>query len=137
MKSLLLSCKNFESKVNKLATRPKTVKPEGIIKDGYTAQKSIVTLITVEEGDDVKMSAKKLAEEIRKFSEDTDIKTIVVFPFAHLSNKLATSEESLNFLDLLESELDGLDIIRVHFGSHKSLLLDVHDHVGNVRFREF
>lgn len=137
MKSLLLSCKNFESKVKELATRPKAVTPEKVNQREYKSQKSIVALITVEEGDFPEDTASKLADEIRIFSKDTGIKTLVLCPFAHLSSKLASSEAVIKTLDALEKNLKELDIIRVHFGSHKSLLIDIHGHKGNVRFREF
>lgn len=137
MKTLLLSCKNFESKIKKLATRPETVKPESIKQSEYKAKKSIIVLINVEMGDDVKNISLKLANEIKIFSRDTNIRTIVLYPFGHLSNKLASSEDTVEFLNSLEKELVDFEIIRVHFGSHKSLLLDIHGHKGNVRFREF
>ncbi|MES2409524.1 MAG: threonyl-tRNA synthetase editing domain-containing protein [Patescibacteria group bacterium] len=137
MKTLLLSCKNFGSKIKKLATRPETVKPEVMKQKEYVAEKSIVVLINVEIGDNIKDLSGKLADEIRIFSKDTNIKTIVLYPFGHLSNKLASSEDTVEFLNLLEKELADFETIRVHFGSHKSLLLDIHGHKGNVRFREF
>ena len=126
MKVLLLSCKKFNSKIKKLATRPESIKPEPIKQNDYTTGKSIVALITAEAGDDLKKSSDELRDEIEKFSKDTGINEIVIFPFGHLSNKLASSEETVSFLDLIESKLQGFKITRVHFGSHKSLLLDIY-----------
>lgn len=138
MKVLLLSCKHFNTKIKKLATRPESIKPEPINKKEYYTDKSIVVLITVEREDNIKDISNKLLEDIKTFSKDTGIKTIVLFPFGHLSNNLASSEETIGFLDLLENKLtDGFEIVRIHFGSHKSLFLDVFGHQGNVRFREF
>lgn len=137
MKTLLISCKKFESKIKKLATRPADINPELINQSAYKTDKSIVLLITVEKEDDLTVCAKKLRDEVEIFSRDTGIKQVVIFPFGHLSNNLASSKDTTNFLDLIEKELKGLKPIRVHFGSHKSLLLDIHGHPGNVRFREF
>jgi len=137
MKSLLLSCKNFNSKIKKLATRPASVIPEPIKQKIYQTDKAIVALVTVEDTDDIYETVPKLAKEIKIFSNDTQIKTIVLFPFGHLSNNLASSEDTIIFFNLLEKELSDYETIRVHFGSHKSLLLDIHGHKGNVRFREF
>lgn len=137
MKILLLSCKNFNSIIKKLATRPETIEPEPITQKEYKTDKSIVTLITVEEDDNLVDCSEKLKNEISIFSKDTGIRKIVIFPFGHLSNKLASSGETKNFMNLIQSKLLGFDVMRVHFGSHKSLLLDIYGHKGNVRFREF
>lgn len=137
MKILLLSCRNFESKIKKLATRPESIKPEPIKEKEYKTDKSIVALITAEENDVLDTCSKELKKEIEIFSKDTGINKIVLFPFGHLSNKLASSEDTINFLKLVEKELSDFEITRVHFGSHKSLLLDIFGHQGNVRFREF
>lgn len=40
-----------------------------------------------------------------------------MFPFGHLSNKLASSEEATSFLSLIEEELADFEVTRVHFGS--------------------
>lgn len=85
MKVLLLSCKNFNSKIKKLATRPETIEPEPITQKEYKTDKSIVALITVEENDDLIDCSEKLKNEICIFSKDTGIKKIVIFPFGHLS----------------------------------------------------
>lgn len=137
MKSLLLSCKRFESRLVSFGNRPKTLISESISESKYQAGKCIVVLITIEKGDDPPSSARKLEDEIRIFSRDTGISTIVIFPFAHLSNNLASSECALNFLDVLTKSLADFSVERVHFGSDKSLLLDVHGHRGNIRFRQF
>ncbi len=138
MKALLFSCKNFNSKIKELATRPLQVRPELVKYKEYSSEKSIVVFITVEEGDNIEKALVGLSKEIRKFSDDTRIKKIVICPFAHLSSRLSSSELAIKFLDFLEENLqEDMEVLRVHFGSHKSLLLDVHGHKGNVRFREF
>jgi threonyl-tRNA synthetase len=137
MKSLLLSCKRFESRLVSLGNRPKKLISEPISQPKYQAGKCMVVLITIEKGDDPPSSASKLEDEIRGFSRDTGISTIVIFPFAHLSNNLASSESALHFLDVITKSLADFAVERVHFGSDKSLLLDVHGHRGNIRFRQF
>jgi len=129
-----LKLQTFQTRIGKLATRPHDIRPEPITKTQYEAQNSIVALITIEEGDDLQDTVRRLAAEIRAFSKDTGIKTVVICPFGHLSNKLASSEKALESLKLLETQLTDFKTLRVHFGSHKSLLLDIHGHGGNVRF---
>jgi len=71
-------------------------------------------------------------------SKEVGHKNIILLPFAHLSNRLADSGKSLKILVNLESLLKkDFNVIRSHFGSHKSLLLDIYGHPGNVRYREF
>ncbi len=137
MKALLLSCKAFDTKIKTIATLPTDIAPEAITKKEYKTGKCIVILVTVEDSDNPENIVPQLGREIRLFSKDTGIHTIVIYPFGHLSNKLAPSAEALNFLHLLEKQLTDFKTIRVHFGSHKSLLLDIYGHRGNVRFREF
>ena len=136
MKSLLLSTRNFETKIKKLATRPVGVNPEPITRREYVTRTSIVVLITVENCDNIQDTVRKLVLEINSFSKDTGIRTVVIYPFGHLSRNLASSEKTLQFFDLLEHHLTEYNTIRIHFGSHKSLMLDIFGHKGNVRFRD-
>ena len=69
--------------------------------------------------------------------KDTGHTRVVLFPFAHLSNKLADTDTTLKAIILLEENLKGLELQRAHFGSDKKLILDVFGHKGNVRYREF
>ena len=137
MKVLLLSCKQFRSRITGLATRPAGVVAEPVTRTEYHLSKCIIALITVESSDDSQNSVQQLEREIRGFVNDTGIRNVVLFPFAHLSNRLCSSDQAVRFLNMLESRLTDLQVMRVHFGSHKSLLLDIHGHKGNVRFREF
>lgn len=137
MKALLLSCRRFETQIKGATTRPAGIVTEQIKATRISKRKSIVALVTVETGDEAKLNTSQLGSEIRKFAHDTGITTIVIFPFAHLSNRIAASEEALSVLSLLVQELKEFAPVRIHYGSHKSLLLDIHGHKGNVRWREF
>jgi threonyl-tRNA synthetase len=71
-------------------------------------------------------------------SQEVKHKNIVILPFAHLSNNLANSEDGIKAIDFIEEKLkQDYHVIRAHFGSHKSLLLDIYGHPGNARYREF
>jgi len=137
MKMLLLNCRNFKTTVGALATRPIGICPEPLSAKVYFTKKAIVSLLTVEDGDNTRALIPNIAAEIASFCKDTGNTSVVIFPFAHLSNKLASSKETRATFDLLECELQNLNVTRVHFGSHKSLLLDVYGHRGNIRFRTF
>jgi hypothetical protein len=137
MKSLLLHCKNYHIKIGLLANRPINVKPEVVTENTQSQTDCIVALVTVEKEDTVE-STTPLAGEIKKFADEVGRKNIVILPFAHLSNNLASSEISIPILENIKTRLIGeFNVKRGHFGSHKEYLLDVYGHAGNTRFREY
>ncbi len=138
MKALLFHCKRYITKISRLSVRPKNLSPEPIRKKGWNCRDCIVVLLTVEKKDSIKKNCDELVREISKMSKEVGHKNIILLPFAHLSNRLADSGKSLKILVNLESLLKkDFNVIRSHFGSHKSLLLDIYGHPGNVRYREF
>ena len=73
-------------------------------------------------------------------SQRTKHNSLVICPFAHLSNNLASTDDALDILNCVEETLKSepdFNVIRTHFGSDKTLLIDVYGHAGNVGFREF
>ena len=98
-----------------------------------------MALVTVEKKDEPILVARGLSEEAAKMCKEVGKEKIVVVPFAHLSSKIAGSEKGLKVFKLVEAKLKAkkLAVKRAHFGSNKSILLDVFGHAGNVRFREF
>ena len=137
MRALLCHCKNYRSEVKNLSTTPKGIKPEPVSEKVIEVSDAIVALVTVEVGDDIQNQAVLVAEEIRKMCRDTGHSNVVLFPFGHLSNKLADTDTVTNFLDILQEKLKDMNPKRAHFGSDKKLLLDIFGHKGNVRYREF
>lgn len=137
MKALLCHCRNYRSEVKKLSTTPAGIKPEEVKEKIIEAQDALVVLVTVESGDDVGSFIPKLADEVRKMSKDTGHNNVVLFPFGHLSNRLADTDTTINAMNLLEEDLKDFNPKRAHFGSDKKLLLDIFGHKGNVRYREF
>ena len=138
MRSVLLHCKEINANINGLSTRGIEVSPEEIKKDNHNNQDCIVAFITVEENDDIEKFSRKMSKEIEKFCNDTKEQKVVLFPFAHLSNKLAPFKIGIKFFDYLEKDLmDKFETERVHFGSDKELLIRLFGHPGNARYREF
>ena len=78
-------------------------------------------------------------EEIKKMCKEVKRNKVVIVPFAHLSNNLGNTKESLEILKKIETKLkrSRLKTMRAHFGSNKSLHLDIYGHPGNARYREF
>jgi len=140
MKALLFHCKKWAVKFDSLANRPAGIKPESVNgKEEQKCEDCIVAFVTVEKGDDKEAASRGLADEIKKMCKEVGRKDAVVIPFAHLSNNIAESKFSLEILEEVVTLLkkSKLNVIRAHFGSNKSLLMDVPGHVGNARFREF
>ena len=126
MKALILHCNCFSSDDINSKTDPVITK------------NSIVVMITFELKDRIR-SINKLSKEIKKISSDFDEKIVVIFPFAHLSNKLLDYENSLILLDKLVKKLEetNLEIKLTTFGTDKEILLSIIGHQGNALFRSF
>lgn len=137
MKALLFHCKRYAVKIEKISNRPKNICPEKVKCKKQVCKDCIVAFLTVEKDDDPKSCSEKILKELTKMSKEVGHKNIVLLPFAHLSSNLGPSEKVIENLDLIEKKLAGFNVSRSHFGSHKSLLLDVYGHPGNARFREF
>jgi uncharacterized coiled-coil DUF342 family protein len=138
MKSIMLYCKKYKVKVGKLSQRPEGIKPEPIKEKKQSVKNCIVTLITVEKQDNIKKCSEEMSDEILKFAKEVKTNKVAILPFAHLSSNLADSKRGINFFKALEDKLsDNLKVTRGHYGSDKSLLLDIRERTGNVRFREF
>jgi len=131
MKSILLHLKDFEVRITKKKINPSLAHQR--------CQDCVAVLVTIEE-DDSDNSARSLVEEITKMCQDTGRDKIVVLPFAHLSSSLMKNQgHAMDLINLITEELKAknFNVIKSDFGTDKGLLLDIHEHQGNVRFREF
>lgn len=138
MRSLFFHCKNYRTKIESLSDRPSEILPEKVDEDEQSCKNCIVALITVERQDNPEKTSLGVADEILKMSQETGHNTVVILPFAHLSNNLAESKVAIQTIDLIENILkEKVEVLRAHFGSHKELLIDVYGHPGNARYREF
>ncbi len=137
MKALLLHCKNYRIKIGTLANRPKDVRPEPVVEPEQSQEDCVVALITAENGD-TQGKLKALGKDITKMTEDVGRRSVVILPFAHLSNNLLESSAAIELLEQLRQDLSkDFDVKRSHFGSHKEFMIDVFGHPGNVRYREY
>jgi len=124
-------------KVGLLANRPLDVQPEPVTEPEQSQTDCVVVLITAEKGD-TQDATKSLREDVAKMAQDVGRKSIVILPFAHLSNNLLDSASAIKLLEGLKQDLaTDFEVKRSHFGSHKEFLLDVLGHPGNVRYREY
>jgi len=137
MRALLFHCRNYFVKLERIANRPIDIKPEEIKYKEQSSKDCVVALITVEDKDNPDVVVEKLSKELKAMAKDVGQNTVVLLPFAHLSNDLADTKKALKTLDNLEKSLKEFAVLRAHFGSHKELLLDIYGHPGNARYREF
>lgn len=138
MRAVLFHCRSFRVAVTELSNLPKNVKPEVIREDTRKQEVSncIAVLVTVESKDSIE-TAHYLLREVSAMARDVGTKSIAIFPFAHLSNDLGSSDLALSIVHAVSDGLPEFNVTRTHFGSHKELLLDTYGHSRNVRYREF
>lgn len=121
------------------SNRPGEIEPEELREEKLECRNCVAAFITVEKKDNAVLVARGVSEEIAKMCREVGEKNAVIVPFAHLSSRLAGWKKGVSVFNLVEAKLKSkkLAVKRAHFGSNKSLLLDVFGHAGNVRFREF
>jgi threonyl-tRNA synthetase len=138
MKTVLMHAKNFMVEFDSLANRPKNIVHEEINgKEKQTSKDCVVALITVEKEDNEE-EISGIVGEVIKMCGEIKRRSAVIVPFAHLSNNLEEPRRGLEVIREIEVRLrEKIEVIAAHFGSNKSLLLDIYGHTGNVRFREF
>lgn len=139
MRALLFHCREYKAEIGRMATRPVGIKHEDFKEKIQDVGDCIVSLTTVEEGDVPENVAAALEKEIKKMCMEVGHINVVLIPFAHLSHSIDNGDDAIKTMDLIESRLkdDNFNVMRAHFGSHKSLLLDIYGHPGNARYREF
>ena len=117
--------------VNNITYRP--VAPEASIyedakKDEVSLNDILVVFISVEKGDTVEM-AQKAAKDTESFMKKLDRNTVLVYPFAHLSNNLESPKEAMKILDLVCKSISGeYTVKKAPFGWTKKMSVDVKGH---------
>ncbi|MCD4666729.1 threonine--tRNA ligase [archaeon] len=99
----------------------------------------LVVLTAVESTDEknIEWSANKLTEEIKDIARQVKTGNIVLYPYAHLSSKLAKPDNALKILKLTEKKLKPLNVTRAPFGYYKSFEVKCKGHPLSELSREF
>ncbi len=99
---------------------------------------TLVVLTAVEQGDNDK-TVKELTEAVKKTADDVKTKKIVLYPYAHLSSKLADPTTALEYLVEAEHTLkkEGFSVIRAPFGYYKEFELKCKGHPLSELSKEF
>ena len=87
----------------------------------------VVAFVAVEEGDNL-VVAKKAIKEIADSMNKLGCKKLLLYPYSHLSSKLASPSSALRVLKEMESLAQGLDVSRAPFGWTKSYKVQVKGH---------
>ena len=140
MKALLFHAEEYGVNFHSLSNRPKGIFHEKVDgKEKQFCKDCVVAFVTVEKGDNFDRTSTGVAKEIKKMCDEVRHDSAVIVPFAHLSNKLCEPKRGFEILEEIEKKLKKMkvDVLRTHFGSNKSLHLDIYGHAGNARYREF
>lgn len=106
-------------------------------KKGRKEGESLVILTAVESGDSIEKSAKELVKNIKDIAGKVKAKNIVLYPYAHLSNTLASPEVAVGVLEKAEKELKkDFRVVRAPFGYYKEFELKVKGHPLSELSRE-
>jgi threonyl-tRNA synthetase len=125
MKVLQLHCDEVEYKPVKkeIASAEETSPETRLIRD------CVLLLVSVEEGDDDSV-VDKCVQEIEKAQSQLKCDSFVIYPYAHLSNRLASPLVAKELLGQLEKKVEGLGISVHHvpFGWNKAFSMKVKGH---------
>jgi len=135
MKILTLHCDYIKFKALKKAL--KTAEPLET-KDGKEVPEVLVVLTAVEEHDS-EIEVKKLVEAVKKTVNDVKAKNVVLYPYAHLSSRLAKPDKAQEYLYLAEDLLrkEKLNVTRAPFGYYKEFELKCKGHPLSELSKEF
>lgn len=87
----------------------------------------VVAFVAVEESDNIEV-AKKAINEISESMKKIGCAKLLLYPYAHLSSKLASPSTALLLLQEMEKNAAGLEVHRAPFGWTKSYKIQVKGH---------
>lgn len=123
MRILQLHCDSIEF----TPTQKEIKLAEEIIPSTKKLDEVVVAFVAVEEGDDSNV-AKKAVLEITESMKKIGCKKLLLYPYAHLSSKLASPGSALAILKEMESQASSLEVTRAPFGWTKSYKIQVKGH---------
>lgn len=97
---------------------------------------AVVLFTSVEEKDDEEV-AERLLREVADFMNRVGANTLVLYPYAHLSNELAPPLKALQLMKHMEKKAReaGLNVHRAPFGWNKRFIISVKGHPLAEQFR--
>ncbi len=124
-----ITVKMLQLDVNRISFRP--LEPEIMVyepaaREDVVVENALVLLLAVEKGDDAG-TTKQAADDALVFAERQGIGSIVIYPFAHLSQQLDEPSHAIELIREFASivRLRGFNTIVSPFGWNKKLSLDI------------
>src|SRR5713226_1268681 len=100
---------------------------EEIVPSSKKIVEVVVAFVAIEDGDN-SIVAKKAISEITESMNKVGCKRLLLYPYAHLSSKLASPSTALSILKEMESLAADLEVSRAPFGWTKSYKIQVKGH---------
>jgi len=123
MRILQLHCDSIEfTPVKKEITSAEEIEPSS-----KKIDEVVVAFVAIEDGDN-SIVAKKAMYEITESMKKVGCKKLLLYPYAHLSSKLASPSIALSILKEMESLAQDLEVSRAPFGWTKSYKIQVKGH---------
>lgn len=106
-------------------------------KKGQEVSEALVILTAIESGDLVESTVNELVKNVKDIAAQVKAENIVLYPYAHLSNKLSKPETALEVLEKAQKELSkDYKVARAPFGYYKEFELKVKGHPLSELSRE-
>ena len=104
----------------------------------YRIEDALLLLTCVEEDDDPSL-AQRVVDDAIEFLEKLKIDKLVIYPYAHLSVRLASPSKAIEILKKIgeEAERRGIEIHRAPFGWNKRLIIAVKGHPLAEQLRSY
>jgi threonyl-tRNA synthetase len=137
MKVLQLHCSDFDYKIisdTPVAERPAIPKESKL--------KNLLACFTCFEKKDENKADEILDAYVKNIKIDTErigCKTVLIYPYAHLSQELGSPRKAKKFLNRLRDrlKLEGFDVYKSPFGWYKSFRLTCKGHPLAEAYREY
>jgi len=135
MKIITLHCDYIKFKpLKKALNKAEDLKDKG----EKEVKEPLVVLTAVEQGDNEE-TVKELVDSVVKTARDVGAKTIVLYPYAHLSPNLANPKTALEYLIMAEKTLKkkSFKVVRAPFGYYKQFELKCKGHPLSELSKQF
>jgi len=139
LRTLIIHAEYFMYEVKERAIKDAEPLEGGTGRVEFTNVLVLFTTVEVNDGKSIEVLAPKIVEDILDIFTKVKASLIVLYPYAHLSSKLASADEALHVLKYLEDLLRsrGVDVHRAPFGWYKAFNLKCYGHPLSELSREY